>query len=146
MHLQNEQHRQEEGNAVLPVRFFNIKGEETGIPIVKIRRNQELNLECEARKGIAKIHAKWQPVSLGNVEHVPVIKLDESINDLDLGTKEKVVQSCPVGVFQLNKTNRRLEILNPDSCRFCGECEKVLESLKIVNSERLLKVSARTDR
>lgn len=39
--------------------FKNIKGQEVGVPIVKIRKNQEIIVECEARKGIAKIHAKW---------------------------------------------------------------------------------------
>jgi DNA-directed RNA polymerase alpha subunit len=116
------------------------------VPIVKIRKNQEIILECEARKGIAKIHAKWQPVSLGNIQHVPVIKLDENINDLDILDKEKIVQSCPVKVFEINKNNRRIEVAKLDSCMFCGECEKTLESIKVVNSERLIKITSRKDR
>ena len=52
----------------LPITYKNLKQQEVGVPIVKVRDGQELELECEARKGIAKIHAKWQSVSLGNFE------------------------------------------------------------------------------
>ena len=34
---------------------------DNGILIVKLRKNQEVNMRCVARKGIARDHAKWSP-------------------------------------------------------------------------------------
>ena len=38
-----------------------IKDQDNGILIVKLRKNQEINFRCIARKGIARDHAKWSP-------------------------------------------------------------------------------------
>ena len=60
-----------------------------GIVICTLSRNQEIELECEARKGMVitqifnfihnfyifkgKIHAKWSPVCLANFTHEAII-------------------------------------------------------------------------
>ncbi|OLY85754.1 DNA-directed RNA polymerase II subunit RPB3 [Smittium mucronatum] len=57
---------------VVPVLEDN---EDRGILIAKLRKGQELHLQCVVKKGIAKEHAKWSPVSVVEFEYDPYNKL-----------------------------------------------------------------------
>lgn len=137
----------DEKEEVKPVKVFNVNEEENGITIVKLSKNQEIKLTCEARKGIGKYHTKWSPVCVANFQHEPVIKLrDESLNDLTMEQKKEFVNSCPVKVYALNEKTQKIEVVNNDNCMFCDECVRKIENFKLEDPENALKISMRKDR
>lgn len=42
-----------------------------GIPIVKLNRNEQINIRFDVQKGTGKMHAKWSPVSLATFQPDP---------------------------------------------------------------------------
>lgn len=65
---------QSDEHGVLPVRTIDDKGnEEDPILIMKLSKNQMLNFELIAKKGIGKIHAKWSPVATVLMRAEPII-------------------------------------------------------------------------
>ena len=68
--------------AVIPVKFKSgvEKTKNVGIPIVKLDKNQKIDLKFDVQKGFGKMHAKWSPVSLSTFQPDPEIKLDEKVD------------------------------------------------------------------
>ena len=88
---------------VIPVEFYSDaqKTKQVGIPLVKLAKNQQINIRFDVQKGIGKMHAKWSPVSLATFQPDPEIKIDETI-DLAVEHKIKIKESCPRDVFDVN--------------------------------------------
>ena len=63
-----------------PVKYINADGnEEDPILIVKLAKNQKIDIQCIVRKGTGKEHAKWSPVSTVAVQQLPKIKLNAGL-------------------------------------------------------------------
>ncbi|KAJ1961710.1 RNA polymerase II subunit 3 [Dipsacomyces acuminosporus] len=45
--------------------------DDTGIIILKLRKGQEINVHCIAKKGVAKEHSKWSPCAAVGFEYDP---------------------------------------------------------------------------
>jgi DNA-directed RNA polymerase alpha subunit len=58
---------------IQPVPFFSdhYENKPLGVPIVKLARNQEINIRFDVQKGIGKMHAKWAPCSLATFHPDP---------------------------------------------------------------------------
>lgn len=62
-----------------------------GVLLVKLRRGQEIRARCIAKKGVAKEHAKWAPVSAVGFEYDPANELRHT----DYWYEEDVAKEWP---------------------------------------------------
>ena len=55
------------------------KNKVVGIPIVKLAKNQQINIRFNVEKGIGKMHSRWCPTSLATFQPDPEVKIDDTI-------------------------------------------------------------------
>ncbi len=46
---------------------------------MKLGKNQALDIDCIAKKGIGKVHSKWSPVSGLSMKREPIIKINPQL-------------------------------------------------------------------
>ena len=133
---QNEAQR-----SVKPVKYkIELEGRmvERDVLLMRLGANQELSLECVAKKGIGKMHAKWSPVCVTSLRFEPMVQLN-SLRAMELSEAQRkgLVASCPKKVFDYNNKSEMLEVVRPTDCIYCDECEAFANELDI---EDLVKI------
>lgn len=83
-------------------RFGSIRPVHEDILIAKLRPGQEIELECHARVGVGKDHAKFSPVATAGYRLLPKVVLKEPVYD---EVAEELVHVYEPGVFKLVPTN-----------------------------------------
>ncbi|MBN1644819.1 DNA-directed RNA polymerase subunit D [Candidatus Woesearchaeota archaeon] len=90
------------------------------IPIAKLLKGQELELEATAMLGQGKEHTKWSP-GLVWYKHKPEITID----DKKISNAEACAQSCPVQVFGASNGKLKLIKENQNKCHLCKSCVEI---------------------
>mmetsp|Transcript_4192 Transcript_4192/g.15815 ORF Transcript_4192/g.15815 Transcript_4192/m.15815 type:complete len:298 (-) Transcript_4192:124-1017(-) len=116
---------------IYPVKYTE-SSEDTVIPILRLKKYQQIKLKAIAKKGVAKEHAKWSPVATAVFQYIPDIRLNhDRMNELSSKQKQEFVQSCPRPIFSYKAGSDTVDIedANIDQCMFCKECEKKAQEL-----------------
>lgn len=91
------------------------------IPIVRLRENEEIELEAIAQLGLGSEHAKWQATTTCGYKYYPKVTIEPGkCSDL-----EEYVESCPRNVLKIENDDLIAE--NVDKCSTCRTCERLSE-------------------
>lgn len=94
------------------------------LPIVKLLKGQDMEIEATAMLGQGKEHMKWSP-GLVYYKYRPSIEIGSVKNP------EAVVEACPVNIFELKEGKL---VINKDkllSCHLCEACSDADEGIKL---------------
>jgi len=89
-----------------------------GIPILKLGKGQEIQLEANAVLGKGVTHAKWQP-GIASYRYYPQVKITKECNAC-----EACIKTCPTNVFKLSRG--KITVKEYD-CILCNSCIDVCE-------------------
>jgi len=95
-----------------------------GIPIVKLKKNQSIVLEAEAKLGKGCEHAKWQPVGTCAFKYMPIIHLRTDLCELC----KECVNNCPRKILEyIEEPFPSIGIKNVEDCIMCKVCEEICD-------------------
>jgi DNA-directed RNA polymerase alpha subunit len=116
--------------------------ERNGIFLVALKKNQTIKLRCEAKKGIGRVHAKFQPTCTATFAYVNEYTINPEVERLlTQEQKQAVVDSSPRTLFEID-ANGTLKAMEdrigsmgiPISCVYCDEC--LVKSKEIQDEEK----------
>lgn len=93
------------------------------IPLVKLKEDEELNIEAEAKVGYGKEHAKWMPTTVCAYKQYPEITFNEDV-DIDYDC----ANACPRGVLKSDKRAKKIKILDIENCSMCKSCVRASQN------------------
>lgn len=89
------------------------------IPLVKLKENEEIELEAVAKLGFGKEHAKWMPTTVCAYKQYPKITFDENMDvDYDCAS------ACPRGILKADRRSKIIKVLDIENCAMCKSCER----------------------
>jgi DNA-directed RNA polymerase subunit D len=99
------------------------------MPIVKLLKDQQIEMEATAMLGKGKEHMKWSP-GLAFFKYLPVIEISKNVKNA-----EKVVESCPRKVFELKAKKLSVKKGKEFDCDLCDTCAEVSEGTIKLNQK-----------
>lgn len=97
----------------------NIKPVYDTIPLVKLKENEEIELEAVAQLGFGKEHAKWMPTTVCAYKQYPKITFDE-----DMEVDYDCAAACPRGILKADRRSKIIKVLDIENCSMCKSCER----------------------
>ncbi len=93
------------------------------IPLVKLKKGEELNIEAVAKVGYGKEHAKWMPTTVCVYKQYPEITFNEDVEiDYDCA------QACPRGILKSDRRSKKIKILDIEDCAMCKSCVRASDN------------------
>jgi DNA-directed RNA polymerase subunit D len=93
------------------------------IPLMKLRDDEEVELEAIAQLGIGLEHAKWQPTTSAAYKNYPLIIIDTEKCE----ACAKCAEECPRGVLKFDEKKNQILVVDPEECNMCRTCQKDCE-------------------
>ena len=93
------------------------------IPLLKLKEDQEVDLEAVAKLGIGKEHAKWVPTTVCAYKQYPNITFNE-----DEEVVYAVADACPRGVLEADREEGRIDIVDIENCSLCKTCVRTAKA------------------
>jgi len=96
------------------------------IPILKLAPGHRVLIECIARLGQAREHARWQPVSVSAYKYLPHVEVD----DVACSLCGECTNVCPRSILALEEAaggSLMLRVQNEYDCSLCGQCMQICE-------------------
>jgi DNA-directed RNA polymerase subunit D len=96
------------------------------IPIVKLKEDQEIELEAIAMIGKGEDHAKWMPTTVCTYKQYPIITFDK-----EKELSQDVIDACPNNVLKLTKSKKPSAQhikKNIENCTLCKSCVRASEN------------------
>lgn len=96
------------------------------IPLVKLKEDEELNIEAVAKVGYGKDHAKWMPTTVCAYKQYPEITFNED-EEIDYDC----ASACPRGVLKSDRRSKKIKIIETfedspligvENCTMCKSC------------------------
>lgn len=98
------------------------------MPIVKLLKNQTLELEATAVLGEGKEHIKWSP-GLAYYKYKPIIEIGK-YKDAAI-----IAKVCPVDVFDVKDNKLTINKDNYLKCHLCNACKDIDSGIEVRESE-----------
>ncbi|WP_297981010.1 DNA-directed RNA polymerase subunit D [uncultured Methanobrevibacter sp.] len=87
------------------------------IPLLKLKEDQEVDLEAVAKLGIGKEHAKWVPTTVCIYKQYPKITFNE-----DEDVVFAAAEACPKGVLEIDEEEKKIDVVDIENCSLCKAC------------------------
>jgi DNA-directed RNA polymerase subunit D len=94
------------------------------IPLLKLKEDENVELEAIARIGKGLDHAKWMPTTVCAYKQFPKITFNESMEV----TKE-IADACPRNILSFDKENKKINLGNLENCSMCKTCVRTSQSI-----------------
>ncbi len=96
------------------------------IPLLKLKDDDEVELEATARLGIGMEHAKWEPTTACAYKFYPQITIGEGCEGC-----QKCADVCPRGVLEFDEKAKEVKVVDLENCSMCKSCFRACEARRI---------------
>ena len=93
------------------------------IPLLKLKEDQDVDLEAVAKLGIGKDHAKWVPTTVCAYKQYPEITFNDGEDVI-----YAVADTCPRGVLAADKEEERIDVIDIENCSLCKTCVRTAKA------------------